>query len=90
MLRILVYPHHVLRENKMIFGAGADRLQDGMRRAFGKPVGTAAQVRAGQTVIIARVDENGIEVAKEALRRGGDKLPTPCRIVIRPLTEEVD
>ena len=38
---ILVYPHHVLRENKMMTGAGADRLQEGMRRAFGKPIGRA-------------------------------------------------
>ncbi len=88
MFRILPYPHHVLRENKMIFGAGADRLQDGMRGAFGKPVGTAAQVRPNQRLLIARVDENGIEIAKEALRRGGMKLPTPFRIVIQRLKEE--
>lgn len=40
-LQILPYPHVVLRENKMIFGPHADRLQDGMRLSFGKPVGTA-------------------------------------------------
>jgi len=85
--RVVPYPHHVLRENKMIFGAGADRLQDGMRLAFGKPVGTAAQVWPGSAVLLVRVDEAGVEVAKEALRRGGDKLPVPCRIEIRRLVE---
>jgi large subunit ribosomal protein L10e len=43
-LQVRPYPHVILRENKMIFGAHADRLQDGMRRAFGKPIGTAARV----------------------------------------------
>jgi len=83
--RVVPYPHHVLRENKMIFGAGADRLQDGMRLAFGKPVGTAAQVWPDTPVLLVRVDEPGLEVAKEALRRGGAKLPIPCRLVIRKL-----
>jgi len=82
LLRVLPYPHIVLRENKMIFGAHADRLQDGMRAAFGKPIGTAAQVKSDQPVIMVNVNEDGLEVAKEALRRGGAKLPIPCRIII--------
>ena len=31
--RLRIYPHVLLRENKMIAAAGADRLQEGMRRA---------------------------------------------------------
>ncbi|MDH5438552.1 MAG: 50S ribosomal protein L16 [Candidatus Bathyarchaeota archaeon] len=81
-LRILPYPHAVLRENKMIFGAHADRLQDGMKRAFGKPIGTAARVKRNQTIITADVNEDGIEVAREALKRGGAKLPITCRISV--------
>jgi large subunit ribosomal protein L10e len=82
VLRVVPYPHAILRENKMIFGAHADRLQDGMRKAFGKPVGSAARVRVGQPIIEIGVSENAIEVAKEALKRGQDKLPIPCRIRI--------
>ncbi len=82
LLRILPYPHVVLRENKMIFGAHADRLQDGMRAAFGKPIGIAAHVKSDQAVIMVNVNEDGLEVAKEALKRGGAKLPIPCRITI--------
>jgi large subunit ribosomal protein L10e len=90
-LRILPYPHAILRENKMIFGAHADRLQDGMRRSFGKPIGTAARIKPNQAIIIASVNEDGVEVAKAALKRGGAKLPISCRIVIEktPETEEV-
>lgn len=87
LLRIMPYPHAILRENKMIFGAHADRLQDGMKRAFGKPIGTAARVKANQPVIMANINENGIEAAKEALRRGGAKLPTSCRIIIEKASD---
>ena len=50
-----VYPHVVLRENKMIATAGADRLQEGMRRAFGKATGLTARIKPGQTIIEAYV-----------------------------------
>lgn len=85
VLRVVPYPHAILRENKMIFGAHADRLQDGMRKAFGKPVGSAARVRVGQPIIEIGVSENAIEVAKEALKRGQDKLPIPCHIKIEKI-----
>ena len=81
-LRILPFPHTILRENKMIFGAHADRLQDGMRRAFGKPIGVAARVKTRQTIISIGVTKDSIEVAKQALKRGKAKLPMPCQIVI--------
>jgi large subunit ribosomal protein L10e len=84
-MRVLTLPHVILRENKMIFGAHADRLQDGMRRSFGKPIGRAARVEPGQPVITAFVNENGIEAAKIAMKRGEDKLPTPCRIVMEKI-----
>ncbi len=82
IMRVVPYPHTILRENKMIFGAHADRLQDGMRKAFGKPIGIAARVKIGQPIIEVGVNENGVEVAKEALKRGQAKLPIPCSIVI--------
>jgi len=86
-MRVLLYPHVVLRENKMIFGAHADRLQDGMRRAFGKPVGTAARVRPNSPIIMINVNEENLEVAKEALKRGAAKLPTKCRIMIEKIMD---
>ncbi len=83
--RVRVYPHQVLRENKMMAFAGADRLQDGMRQAFGKPIGTAARVFPKQTILEVRVKKEHIPYAKEALRIGGSKLPLPTKITYRPL-----
>ncbi len=82
LLQIVPYPHAVLRENKMIFGAHADRLQDGMRGAFGKPIGTAARVRINQSIIVVGVQEDAVEVAKQALKLGQAKLPMTCRIAV--------
>ena len=50
-LIVKTYPHIILRENKMIATAGADRLQEGMRKAFGKPIGLAARVGIGETIL---------------------------------------
>jgi large subunit ribosomal protein L10e len=76
------YPHTILRENKMIFGAHADRLQQGMRASFGRPIGTAARVKAGQTIISVNINAEGVEAAKLAVKRGSAKLPIPCQIVV--------
>ncbi|MCE4617366.1 MAG: 50S ribosomal protein L16 [Desulfurococcales archaeon] len=83
LFRIKLYPHQVLRENKMMAFAGADRLQDGMRQAFGKPIGTAARVFPGHVVVEVFADKKYLDKVKEALRRGGDKMPLPTRIVIK-------
>src|SRR4030042_987571 len=79
------YPHIILRENKMIFGAHADRLQQGMRRSFGKAIGTAARVEPDQVLITVKVKANAVETAKESLKRGSAKLPLPCRIIVEKL-----
>ena len=85
LLNLCVYPHVVLRENRMIATAGADRLQEGMRRAFGKPSGRAARVRADQAILSICVNKDAVEHAKKALAIGAGKLPSQCRIVVEKL-----
>jgi large subunit ribosomal protein L10e len=81
-LKIRIYPHIVLRENKLATGAGADRVSSGMRAAFGKAVGTAARVQSGQAIITVRVPASAIASAKEALWSASLKLPTPCYVEV--------
>ena len=76
------FPHQVLRENKQATGAGADRVSDGMRQAFGKPVGTAARINAGDEIFTAYVEVEDAETVKEAFRRAYNKMSPPCRIVV--------
>ena len=79
-LTIRVFPHIVIRENKQATGAGADRVSQGMRAAYGKNVGTAARVESDQIIMTVDTTKQFFTQAKEALRKAGMKLSTPCRI----------
>lgn len=82
-MRINVHPFNVLRINKMLSCAGADRLQTGMRGAYGKPYGLAARVKMNQKVISIRAkDIKGAKSAmKLALTRARYKFPGFYEIV---------
>ena len=80
--KVRIYPHHILRENKMLTGAGADRMQQGMQKSFGKPVGVAAQIKRKQKVFSVNIDEKNINIAKLALRKGFPRLPGTYEIKI--------
>lgn len=88
-MKIRTIPHHVIRENKMMAFAGADRLQEGMRLSFGKPIGTAARVYPGSVVLEVRVKKEHLDLAKEACRRAASKIPLPCRVEIKPLKQNL-
>ncbi|XP_052363531.1 60S ribosomal protein L10 isoform X1 [Oncorhynchus keta] len=74
-IRVRLHPFHVIRINKMLSCAGADRLQTGMRGAFGKPLGTVARVRIGQVIMSVRTKASNKEHIIEALRRAKFKFP---------------
>jgi len=74
-IRVRPHPFHVLRVNKMLSCAGADRLQTGMRGAFGKTYGTCARVDIGQVLMSVRCREDKASCAVEALRRAKFKFP---------------
>ncbi|CAD7700420.1 unnamed protein product [Ostreobium quekettii] len=80
-IRIRVHPFHVLRINKMLSCAGADRLQTGMRGAFGKPQGVCARVKIGQVLMSVRCRDQHTEVAREALRRAKFKFAGRQKVV---------
>ncbi|NWF96420.1 MAG: 50S ribosomal protein L16 [Candidatus Thorarchaeota archaeon] len=88
-MRVRVKPYHYLRENKMISGAGADRVQDGMRRSFGKVIGSAARVKPNQRLITVRVDRDNITIARDALLKAAPKIPTPCKVVFDKIDPEL-
>jgi large subunit ribosomal protein L10e len=80
--KILLYPHHVLREKPIATGAGADRYSRGMKLAFGKPVGTAVQVKEGQRIMMLKINKQNLEIGKKALKKAGLKISTPVRIEV--------
>lgn len=80
--KLRVYPHQVLRENPIVMGAGADRVSDGMRHAFGRPIGATARVGPGQKLMTIRVKKEFSSVVKEALHRASLKISLRSRIVV--------
>ena len=89
LLKVVVYPHLILRENKMIATAGADRLQEGMRKAFGKPIGLAARVEIGAVILELSVKKENLEKAKEAMWAASTKLPMKTRVEIAELQKTI-
>jgi large subunit ribosomal protein L10e len=83
-LRVMIYPHHILRENPLAAGAGADRMSTGMQKSFGKPMGMAARVKQGQTVFQLKLNKQHLEIGKRALKRASYKLPCSYRVVVIP------
>src|SRR3989338_5681414 len=81
-LRLKVYPFHVLRENPLASGAGADRMSTGMKMSYGKTIGCAARIRDGQTLFELRLDKANTKIGREALNRSATKLPCTCKVIV--------
>ena len=74
------YPHHIMRENPLAAGAGADRLSTGMAHNYGKPIGIAAQIKKGQSIFTVYTKKEHIPLARRAMKRASYKLPGKCTI----------
>lgn len=79
-LTVRTYPHHAQRENRQLGGAHSDRIQTGMKHAFGKIMNVAARVKEGAPLFTGFVDDRGLEIIKQAFRSSAAKLP--CKIGI--------
>jgi large subunit ribosomal protein L10e len=83
-MKLKSYPHHVLRENPLASGAGADRMSTGMQKSFGKAIGIAARIYPGQAIFTVQVDKQHVDSAKLALKKASYKMPVRTLIVARP------
>jgi large subunit ribosomal protein L10e len=74
-VRIRPHPFHVIRQNKMLSCAGADRLSSGMRGSYGKPMEMSARIGIGAPIISIRSKDSNAHHVIEALRRAKFKFP---------------
>lgn len=79
-LKVRVYPHHAIRENKMLTGAGADRMQTGMQRSFGRIIGSAAQVKKGVALFTVFANSSEKNAVLGAMNSARYKLPCRCSV----------
>lgn len=82
---VSIYPHHVLRENKMLTQAGADRMQTGMAHSFGKPMGLAAQLKANGRIFTIACMKEAVPVIRELLNGIRSKLPGSKSIIVEEI-----
>ena len=66
----------------MLSCAGADRLQTGMRGAFGKAYGKVARVKIGSILYSVRLRQQDVKKAMEAFRRAKNKFPGRQKIIV--------
>lgn len=81
-MKLLVYPHQVLREHTLATGAGADRFSMGMRKAFGRPKGRAVMTQKGMKIFMVRLNKNHVRHGRKALHRAVTKLPSTSKIIV--------
>lgn len=81
-LKLLVFPHNVIREHKMAVGAGADRISRGMSLAFGRPVSVAARLGVGQALFEIKTMKEHRSVAVKAFKRATGKLPGAYKVKV--------
>ncbi|MFH1072398.1 MAG: 50S ribosomal protein L16 [Nanoarchaeota archaeon] len=86
-MKVRIFPHHVLRNNPLASGAGADRMSTGMQLSFGKTVGLAARVYRNQPLFEIQVNKDKLDVAKAALKRAQYKVPCSCKIEVVELAK---
>ncbi|MBM3234543.1 50S ribosomal protein L16 [Candidatus Pacearchaeota archaeon] len=80
---VKIYPHNIVRENKMLTGAGADRMQTGMAHSFGVNIGRTAIVKENQDIFIVAVNsEKAMRITRTAFERIKAKLPCSTRILV--------
>ena len=84
--KVVPVPHHIQRENKMLTGAGADRMQTGMQLSFGKAVNKSAILnKNGRVFEIAVADEKGITLARHILKEVRAKLPCEIKVLYKQI-----
>ena len=82
VFRVIPFPHHIQRENKMLTGAGADRMQTGMQLSYGKAVGKAAILKNGSKIFFVGVpNERAVPGVRKVLKQIKAKLPGKTKIL---------
>ncbi|MBU4069472.1 MAG: 50S ribosomal protein L16 [Nanoarchaeota archaeon] len=82
LFKVIPFPHHIQRENKLLTGAGADRMQTGMQLSYGKAVGKAAILKPNKRIFqIAVPNEKMVQFTRKVLRQIKSKLPCTTKVL---------
>ena len=88
VFRVIPFPHHIQRENKMLTGAGADRMQTGMQLSFGKSTGKAALLKENSPIFfVAVANPKHVAFARKVFKQIKAKLPCKTKILFEDKTK---
>ena len=89
LFKVVPFPHHIQRENKLLTGAGADRMQTGMQLAYGKPMGKAAILKRGSKIFIAYLpNQKAVTFARKVFKQIKSKLPCKTKTIYTELSKK--
>ena len=87
--KIPSYPHHIQRENKMLTGAGADRMSTGMQLSFGRTIARAIILKKGEPIfIVATGNKKADSFVRQTLKIIKTKLPCKTSIIGQEVREQ--
>lgn len=82
VFKVIPFPHHIQRENKMLTGAGADRMQTGMQLSFGKSMGKAAILKPNSKIFFMGLpNPKSVVTARNLIKEIRSKLPCKVRVL---------
>ncbi len=82
LFKVIPFPHHIQRENKMLTAAGADRMQTGMQLSYGKSAGKAAILKKNSRIFfIAVPNQKAVEFSRKILKQIKAKLPGKTKVI---------
>jgi large subunit ribosomal protein L10e len=87
--KVVPFPHHIQRENKMITGAGADRMQTGMQLSYGKSSGKAAILEKNSKIFELYLPTEKIaQESRKVLKQVNSKLPGKTGITYEKISKK--
>ena len=90
LFKVIPFPHHIQRENRLLTGAGADRMQTGMQLAFGKSMGKAAILKPGDRIFFVAVsNQKAIAFVRKIFKQIRSKLPCKTKAVYEKVSKKV-
>ena len=82
LFKVIPFPHHVQRENKMLTAAGADRMQTGMQLSYGKSAGKAAVLKENSRIFFVAVQNpRAVVFARHILKQIKSKIPGKSKVL---------
>ena len=82
LFKVIPFPHHIQRENKLLTAPGADRMQTGMQLSYGKAVGKSAIMKSNSRIFFVAVpNAKAVNFARKIFKQIKSKLPCNVKII---------